>query len=236
MRKHFVAGTAMLLAACTSGTQQAAGGKAGPDLNSEAAKFSYAIGMDIGRSLKRIGTKIDLAAFDAGVEAVINGKKPRLDAKEAAAAKQAVFKKQQEKFMAARKAEAEKNRKAGADFLAANAKKPGVKVTASGLQYRVLRKGTGPRPRATDRVRVNYEGRLIDGTVFDSSYKRGQPVTFPLNRVISGWTEGLQLMPVGSKYRLFLPPKLAYGAQGAGRRIGPESTLIFDVELLGIEK
>jgi FKBP-type peptidyl-prolyl cis-trans isomerase len=124
----------------------------------------------------------------------------------------------------------------GQAFLKENAKKPGVVVTASGLQYLVLTKGDGPKPAATDRVTVNYRGTLINGTEFDSSYKRGQPATFPLNRVIPGWTEGVQLMPVGSKYRFFIPPELAYGKRGAGGLIGPDATLVFEVELLGIEK
>lgn len=128
------------------------------------------------------------------------------------------------------------NKQEGAAFLATNAKKPGVMTAASGLQYQVLTQGSGAKPSATDNVTVHYRGTTIDGKEFDSSYSRGAPATFPLNRVIAGWTEGLQLMPEGSKYRLFIPSNLAYGEQGAGPDIGPNATLIFDVELIKIEK
>jgi len=137
---------------------------------------------------------------------------------------------------AAQAATAEENKTAGAAFLAENAKKEGIVTTASGLQYEVLTKGTGTKsPSATDLVEVNYEGKLLDGTVFDSSYKRGESISFPLNRVIAGWTEGLQLMTEGAKYRLYIPSDLAYGTRGAGRDIGANATLIFDVELLKIK-
>ncbi|MDB5246501.1 MAG: FKBP-type peptidyl-prolyl cis-trans isomerase [Segetibacter sp.] len=126
------------------------------------------------------------------------------------------------------------NLKEGEDFLAKNKEKPGVETTPSGLQYEVLTEGNGPKPKATDKVKCHYHGTLIDGTIFDSSVQRGQPATFPLNMVIKGWTEALQLMSVGSKYRLFLHPSLAYGERQTGAVIGPNSTLIFDVELLGI--
>ncbi len=126
------------------------------------------------------------------------------------------------------------NLKAGEDFLKENKEKPAVVTTPSGLQYEVLTEGTGPKPKATDKVKCHYHGTLIDGTIFDSSVQRGQPATFPLNMVIKGWTEGLQLMPVGSKYRFFLHPSLAYGDRQTGAVISPNSTLIFDVELLGI--
>ncbi len=122
----------------------------------------------------------------------------------------------------------------GKDFLAENAKKPGIQTTPSGLQYEVLRDGTGPKPSASSTVEVHYEGRLINGKVFDSSYERKQTISFPLNRVIPGWTEGLQLMPTGSKYRLYIPSELGYGARGAGAAIPPPATLIFDVELISI--
>ena len=139
-------------------------------------------------------------------------------------------------FMSSRQAaESSQNRSEGAAFLAANRTQKGVLTTASGLQYMVLREGSGPRPLASDTVRVNYEGKLLDGSVFDSSYARGEPVEFPLNQVIAGWTEGVSLMPVGTKYRFWIPSDLAYGANGApGGRIGPDATLTFDVELLGI--
>lgn len=130
----------------------------------------------------------------------------------------------------------QKNQKEGEAFLAANGKKPGVKTLPSGLQYEVIKAGAGKQPAATDTVTVHYKGTLINGTEFDSSYKRGQPASFPLNQVIKGWTEGVQLMKEGAKYRFFIPPQLAYGARGAGGLIGPNSTLIFDVELISVQK
>ncbi len=236
MKKYIaMAAAVVVMAGCSAGTQAKDKGVK-LSLDNESAKFSYAIGLDVGRSLKQIGTKLDLAAFDAAVGSVIKGERPMLSPKEAVAVKRSVLKAQQEKLLAKRKDSGLKNKVAGEKFLAKNANKEGVKTTASGLQYKVLRSGNGKKPKATDSVTVNYEGRLIDGTVFDSSYKRGKPVTFPLNGVIKGWTEGLQLMPVGSKYRFFLPSKLAYGARGTGGIIGPNATLIFDVELLSIKK
>jgi|PlaIllAssembly_1097288.scaffolds.fasta_scaffold1101311_1 FKBP-type peptidyl-prolyl cis-trans isomerase FklB len=140
--------------------------------------------------------------------------------------------------LAARAADspAEKNQKEGEAFLAANGKKPGVKTLPSGLQYAVIKEGTGRQPAATDTVTVHYKGTLINGTEFDSSYRRGQSASFPLNQVIKGWTEGVQLMKEGATYRFFIPPQLAYGARGAGGLIGPNETLIFEVELLSIQK
>jgi len=146
-----------------------------------------------------------------------------------------VFRRQQEMMMEEQKKLALENKSAGGKFLQENASAAGVKTTKSGLQYKVLSEGSGPKPTLKDTVKVNYEGKLLDETVFDSSYKRGQPVTFPLGSVIKGWQEGLQLMPVGSKYRLFIPADLAYGERGAGNVIGPNAVLVFDVELLGIE-
>jgi len=244
MKKYIAITAAMLvMVGCSAGTQQAKDKKAKLSLDSEGSKFSYVIGLDVGKYLKTIGTKLDLAAFNAAVTSAIRGEKPMLSPEELVTAKQAVHKMQQEKMLAKQKELLAKQKKVGLKnkaegekFLAGNAKKEGVKTTASGLQYQVIRSGDGVKPKVTDKVKVNYEGRLIDGTVFDSSYKRGQPVTFPLNRVIKGWTEGLQLMSVGSKYRLFLPPELAYGASAPGNKIGPNSTLVFDVELLSIEK
>jgi FKBP-type peptidyl-prolyl cis-trans isomerase FklB len=145
---------------------------------------------------------------------------------------QDMMKAEQEKRMAQAKVNKDKEE----TFLKENVQKPGIKVTASGLQYRVISTGTGPLPKLTDTVKVHYRGTLLDGSEFDSSYKRNQPAVFPLNGVIKGWTEALQLMKVGSKWQIFLPSSLAYGEQGAGQVIGPNSTLIFDVELLGIEK
>ncbi len=202
---------------------------------SENAKLSYAIGLDVGNSLKTLGSEIDRDTFMEALNAQLDGKTPRLDAAEAAKVKQSFFQKRAAKQVEERKTKAAANKVAGEKFLAENAKKDGVKVTASGLQYEVLKMGDGAKPVATDKVKVHYRGTLLDGTEFDSSYKRGQPISFPLNGVIKGWTEGVQLMPVGSKFKFYIPSDLAYGANGAGKAIGPDSTLIFEVELLAIE-
>ncbi len=198
-------------------------------LDTAAAKFSYALGMDVGASLKRLKTEIDLGSFLRGVEDNLKGTKTLLTPKQAEEVKAEFFKKAQQEL-------AENNRKEGEAFLAENKKKEGVVATASGVQYTVLQEGEGPKPTADDQVKVHYRGTLIDGTEFDSSYRRGEPATFPVTGVIAGWTEALQLMKVGSKYRLFIPSNLAYGERGAGPQIGPNATLIFEVELLGIEK
>ncbi len=233
---------ALLLAGCNQGEkketerEQASASAAAGALQDEKAKLSYAIGMDIGRSLKNLGADIDEAALSEGISDRLNGRKLKLSDEEAIKVQQAFFNKRAEKQAAERKAQAEKNKAEGEKFLAENAKRKGVHVTESGLQYEVLKQGDGPRPKVTDRVKVHYRGTLIDGTEFDSSYARGEPVVFPLGGVIKGWTEGVQLMSVGSKYRFYLPPELAYGERGAGQRIGPNATLIFEVELLGIEK
>lgn len=190
---------------------------------------SYALGMLLGANIKSNGiTEVKLDDFIAGFKAGISGGQTKISQAEAQAAVQAALSAAKDKKSAA-------NLAAGKAFLDANGKKAGVKVTASGLQYEVLTAGTGAKPTASDTVKVNYEGKLIDGKVFDSSYERGEPVTFPLANIIPGWTEGLQLMQVGSKYRLYLPPELAYGDQGAGDTIEPNSVLVFDVELLSIE-
>jgi len=206
-------------------------------LKSEAAKFSYAMGLDIGVNLKRMEVALDQAALLDGLKTALaaNGK-PRMTPAEAATAKQAVFRKKRAEQLAKVKSLGEKNKKEGAAFLAENGKKKGVKRTASGLQYQVIKQGKGPNATPADSVKVQYVGSLIDGTEFDSSVKRGAPATFPLTAVIPGWTEGLQLMNAGSKYKLFIPAKLAYGERGAGSKIGPNATLVFDVELLEIIK
>lgn len=192
-------------------------------------KISYALGLIIGNNLK--GMNIDgliTAEFTRAVEQVLNGEKTEMTEVQAQGLVQEYLREQQE---AAGKAA----REAGENFLAENAKREGVKVTESGLQYEVLTPALGMKPVAADTVSCHYEGRLIDGTVFDSSYRRGEPASFPLQGVIRGWTEGLQLMSIGSKFRFFIPFELAYGAQGAGGSIPPYAALVFDVELLGIE-
>jgi FKBP-type peptidyl-prolyl cis-trans isomerase FklB len=166
------------------------------------------------------------------IKDVLGDKKPQLTQDEMQKVMETFQQKQMEKQMAA----GDKNEKAGQDFLAANKKKEGVTETASGLQYKVVKPGSGDKAKATDTVVVHYKGTLINGTEFDSSYKRNEPATFPVNRVIPGWTEALQLMNVGSKYQLAIPSKLAYGQRGAGGAIGPNETLLFDVELIEIKK
>jgi FKBP-type peptidyl-prolyl cis-trans isomerase len=193
------------------------------------ADASYALGMLLGGNIKAAGIEVSYDDFLAGLKAVMSGQKTRFTEEEAQAAVQAAVDAATAKRAGASVA-------AGQAFLAANKNKAGVKTTTSGLQYEVLTLGTGPVPAATATVTVNYEGRLIDGTVFDSSYARGTPATFRLNEVIRGWTEGLQLMPVGSKFRFYIPSDLAYGGRGAGNLIGPNATLIFDVELISIGK
>jgi FKBP-type peptidyl-prolyl cis-trans isomerase FkpA len=198
-------------------------------------KISTMVGMDIGRGLTQIKDDIDIKVVEQALEATLKGDKTSLTAEEALAVRQSFMQQMQAKKVAEQKVAADKNKKEGTDFIAANKSKSGVKTTASGLQYMVEKEGTGAKPKATDTVKVNYLGTKIDGTKFDSSYDRNQPATFPLNGVIKGWTEGMQLMSVGSKYKFFIPADLAYGENGPGP-IGPNATLIFEVELLDIEK
>ncbi|MBQ7057244.1 MAG: FKBP-type peptidyl-prolyl cis-trans isomerase [Bacteroidaceae bacterium] len=194
-------------------------------------KLSYALGMNIGRQFSEMGVEnFSATDFAQAVADVLEGKTPALTPAEAQQQLELFIKEQEARE--AKKGEAA--RKVGEDFLAENAKREGVKVTESGLQYMVLEAGLGKHPSATDNVKCHYEGRLIDGTVFDSSYRRGEPATFPLNGVISGWTEGLQLMGEGAKFRFFIPYNLAYGSRGAGASIPPYAALIFDVELIQV--
>jgi FKBP-type peptidyl-prolyl cis-trans isomerase FklB len=208
-------------------------------LKTQKEKFSYAVGVKTGQrmaeSFKKQSVPFDPAILARGLKDGLSGGKTLLTEEEAQAAIKAVQdemgKKQQEKMQEA----GATNKKEGEAFLAGNKGKDGVVTLPSGLQYKILTPGTGPKPTASDSVVCNYRGTLINGTEFDSSYKRGQPATFPVNGVIKGWTEALQLMPVGSKWQLFVPPDLAYGERGAGADIGPDSTLIFEVELLSVE-
>jgi FKBP-type peptidyl-prolyl cis-trans isomerase FklB len=204
-------------------------------LKDQKDKASYSIGHDIGTTFKKQNVELNLDALFAGVKDAVAGKEPVLSKEERDATLQAFQKELIEKQTAASKEAAAKNAAAGEKFLAENKTKEGVKTTASGLQYKVLKEGTGPMPKETDTVVTNYKGTLLDGTEFDSSYKRNEPATFPVNRVIKGWTEALQLMKTGSKYQLFIPSNLAYAERGAGRDIGPNSTLIFEVELVSIK-
>lgn len=192
-------------------------------------KISYAIGLSMGQNLMGSGvTSLKYADLAAGIKDVLEKNQPQISYQEAQQVLGKFFSELEAKIAGEAKA-------AGEAFLAENAKREGVKVTESGLQYEVLEATIGQKPKATDKVRVHYEGTLIDGTVFDSSYKRGESITFGLNQVIKGWTEGLQLMSIGSKYKLYLPYQLAYGERGAGANIPPYAALIFTVELLGIE-
>ena len=206
-----------------------------PDLTNPKQKTSYAIGEDVASTLKDRDIDLDPKALAAGISDTLAGK-PALNQQEVDDTLSKLRQELTAKAEAKSKGEGEKNLNEGKAFLAANAKKDGVKTTATGLQYKVLKSGTGASPQKTDTVKVHYHGTLIDGTVFDSSVQRGQPIFFPVNGVIPGWVEALQLMKVGDKWRLFIPAKLAYGDQSPSPAIPPNSALIFEVELLGIEK
>ena len=198
-----------------------------PQLKDQKDKVSYSIGMNIGFNLSRQKVDINPDLLTAGIKDAIAGK-PQLTPDQVKDV-MAQFEKDMEQKQ---KQASEKNKADGTKFLEENKKKQGVKTTASGLQYKVVKDGTGAQPKPTDTVTVNYRGTLIDGTEFDSSYKRGQPATFPVNGVIKGWTEALQLMKVGSKYQVFIPSTLAYGERSVSPEIGPNAALVFDVELL----
>jgi len=195
------------------------------DLKNQKEKISYIIGMDIGNNLKKQSVEVDPNILAKGIGDALAGGKPLLTEQEIRDT-MAVFQKE----MAAKK------KKEGEVFLAENKKKDGVKTLPSGLQYKVIKKGSGKKPTSSDTVTTNYRGTLIDGTEFDSSYRRGQPATFPVKGVIPGWTEALQLMEVGSKWQLFVPSNLAYGERGASPNIGPNATLIFEIELISIQE
>ncbi|HOK00211.1 MAG TPA: FKBP-type peptidyl-prolyl cis-trans isomerase [Termitinemataceae bacterium] len=221
--------SSMVLFACnTKGNSETS--QSGQEEAPKASKsdVSYAVGMALGKSVKSTGIELDYNAFMKGFRETLEGKKLKLTEEQANSYIQ-------EALTAAQTKKAEANKAAETKFLAENGKKPGVVTTASGLQYEVITEGTGAKPSATDTVKVHYVGTLIDGTTFDSSIERGTPANIPLDGVIPGWSEGLQLMSVGSKYKLYIPSSLAYGEGGAGDVIPPNSTLIFEVELLGIE-
>ena len=226
--KQFFIGSTLVVAVFLSGNIMAT------ELETEAQKLGYIIGMDIGASLKQQGTDLDLDALIDAIKATYNDEALAMTPEEAASIR--------ETFIAARRAEAEQQRDSmasintteGDKFLLENGVKEGVQVTASGLQYKVVVMGDGAKPAASDKVTVHYRGTLLNGDEFDSSYSRNQPTSFQLDQVIAGWTEGVQLMPVGSKFMFYIPPSLAYGANGGGP-IGPNATLIFEVELLSID-
>ena len=215
----------------------AADPKAIPGLPTEKERAGYVLGMEIGKSLKPIKDEVDIAALEKAIRTTLDGGKLLMDDKQSQEVREAFMQRVQAKRVADQAMAAGKNAKEGDEFLAKNAKVAGVVTTASGLQYQVLTPGAGAKPKADDVVTVHYKGSLLDGTKFDSSYDRGQPATIPLGQVVPGWREGIQLMPVGSKYRLWIPAKLGYGEAGTpGGPIPPNSTLVFDVELIGVGK
>lgn len=203
-----------------------------PDVSKQ--EVGRLVSMDLGPSLVGIKDEIDLPIVYRALGDLLAGQPPVLDEATRTAVHNEFTAMVKQKMEAKRAGQSTANRDAGQKFLAENKTKKGVFTTGSGLQYMVLRQGSGARPKPSDRVRVNYHGTLLDGTVFDSSYDRGQPAEFMLNQVIPGWTEGVSMMPVGAKYRFWIPSELAYGEKGAGAQIGPNSTLVFDVELLAI--
>lgn len=205
--------------------------------NKEFDRLSYALGLSMGNNFRASGIQeITVGDFADGVAAVFAGEQPKMSYDEAKAEIQKFFTALEEKQRAEAAKMSEVNEAAGKKFLEENGKREGVKTTASGLQYEVIEEGDGEMPTAQDQVEVHYTGKLIDGTVFDSSVERGVPATFGVTQVIPGWVEGLQMMKTGAKWRLFIPSQLAYGPQGAGGVIGPNATLIFDVELLKVIK
>ena len=204
------------------------------ELDTEQKKLGYIIGMDIGQSLKKQGTEVDLDALVSAIRSTYNDEELAMTTEEAGQVRKDYIEKRQAEQQAQAAEVGQTNLIAGQKFLAENATKEGVQTTASGLQYKVETMGDGPKPASTDTVKVHYRGTLLDGTEFDSSYKRNEPISFALDRVISGCTEGVQLMPVGSKFMFYIAPDLAYG-EGGGGPIPPNSTLIFEVELLDIE-
>ncbi|WP_330926063.1 FKBP-type peptidyl-prolyl cis-trans isomerase [Candidatus Sororendozoicomonas aggregata] len=199
-------------------------------------KLSYSLGVMMADQLQQQFEKVDTNALSQGIKDAIAGSKLKVSREEMPKLIEAAYTKKQKQIQAERKVQAEANLKKGKEFLAENAKKPGVTTLKNGLQYKVITAGKGEKPTDTDEVTVNYEGRLIDGTVFDSSYKRGEPTTFPLDQVIKGWQEALKQMPKGSTWEVYIPADLAYGPAGAPGAVGPNEVLIFKVELLDIKK
>lgn len=245
MKKSIVLAAAILVTASLSAQQKKSAVKRTNGVASTAVllktqndSLSYSIGMSLASFYKQQGiTNINTAVLNRAINDINTGKAQLTEEQMSNCVNNFMQQRQQQKMAESRKANAgiiEANHKAGEAFLAANKAKPGVVTTASGLQYEVIKEGTGPKPSATDKVKVHYHGTLLDGTVFDSSVDRGEPIEFPVNGVIQGWVEALQLMPVGSKWKLFIPSNLAYGDAGAGPKITPGSTLVFEVELLGI--
>jgi len=198
-------------------------------------KVSYSIGVNIGKNMKMQGLDIDQGYLTQGIKDGLNNSKTAMSDKDMDETMKSFQQEMSTKMQAKQKIEGDKNKKEGEAFLEANKKKDGVITLPSGLQYKILKEGSGAKPTATQTVKCNYRGTLIDGKEFDSSYKRGEPTEFPVGQVIKGWTEALQLMPVGSKWQLYIPSNLAYGENGGGSMIGPNAVLIFDIELISIK-
>jgi FKBP-type peptidyl-prolyl cis-trans isomerase FklB len=203
-------------------------------LNSQLEKVSYIIGLDIGRNLANQGIDVDAKALSLGVADALGDADPKITESEMQTIMSAFQAEMEQKQARIQSAQSEKNVTDGKAFLEINRMKEGVVALASGLQYREVKAGSGRSPKPTDKVTTHYKGTLLDGTTFDSSYERGEPATFPVNGVIAGWTEALQLMKEGSVWELFIPADLAYGARGAGGKIGPHATLVFTVELIRV--
>lgn len=230
MTRRWMMALGMLLLAGVAVAQDA------PALKDQKEKLSYALGMDLGNQLRKMSIEVDPNLFGKGLKDALTGSKALLTEAEVRAAVSEMQAGLKLRAAEARKAGAENNKKAGDAFLTENQKKEGVVTLPSGLQYRILKAGDGKKPTIDDTVVCHYRGTLVDGTEFDSSYKRNQPATFPIKGVIKGWTEALQLMPVGSKWQLFIPSDLAYGERGAGTAIEPNATLIFEVEIISIQE
>ena len=248
MNKIMIIAAALGLAACQPADKEATAAEAAPaaavsEASAEVAAFanedekvSYAIGLKYGESMKRDLSELQLKTFYKGFSDGFEGSKPQLEAEDIVATLQALQTRKMEEMKKKAESAGAENKAAGDVFLGENKKREGVKTLESGLQYEVLASGEGDSPSKEDQVKVHYHGTLVDGTVFDSSVDRGKPATFGVGQVIPGWTEALQLMKVGDKWKVFIPSDLAYGERGAGGKIGPNSALIFEVELISIEK
>jgi FKBP-type peptidyl-prolyl cis-trans isomerase FklB len=230
MKAYLIAGFCVLLMASSAVAQE------NSVLKNDKEKISYSIGVEIGSTLKKQALDIEPEVLVRGIKDALAGAKPLMTEEEVIETLTSFKKDFIAKKQELTKQLGEKNKQEGAAFLAGNQKKEGVKTLPSGLQYRVIKSGSGKKPKSDDTVTTHYRGTLIDGTEFDSSYRRGKPVTFPVNQVIPGWTEALQLMEEGAKWELFIPSNLAYGEKGAGNEIGPNATLIFEVELISVQE
>jgi len=232
LKRLIVLATAAAVLSLTSCAKKDAENSGKTEVKSEKDKISYVFGYNIGKNLKMAETEIEMKTLMAGLNFGLNGKDSMMTEPQMAE----VMQKFQEDQMKKMQAKATSAQKDGIDFLAKNKTQPGITTTASGLQYKVITEGKGAIPKASDKVKVHYKGTTVEGKEFDSSYKRGEPVTFQVDQVIKGWGEALQLMKVGGKYQLFIPSELAYGERGAGQDIPPNAVLLFDVELIDIVK